>query len=303
MPQWKGQSRGNKLGYRIFIFVTRRLGVKPAYVLLRFVSFYFFLFSWSSSRAIYLYFRKRLGWGRWKSVTRLYSNYFIFGQTLLDKIVVMAGFGNRFTFHFDGEEHLREIVANGRGGILLSAHVGNWEVAGHLLNRLNTRVNVVMYDAEHRQIKHYLESVTGKKNFNVIVIREDLAHVYAIGEALAANELVCLHGDRFLEGNKIRLKSFLGEEAAFPLGPFALASGFKVPVSIVFAFKETATHYHFYGSKLLRREEGEDKSRFTDRLLNTFVQETAEKIKRYPEQWFNYYNFWAKPKNPGSVSA
>jgi predicted LPLAT superfamily acyltransferase len=211
---------------------------------------------------------------------------------LLDKIIVMAGIENQFSYDFDGEQHLREIVARGKGGILLSGHVGNWEAAGHLLKRLNAKINVVMFDGEHQQIKKYLDNVTGGKNFNVIVIGTDMSHVYAISDALNRNELICLHADRFLEGNKTASMSFLNSEAEFPLGPFQLSAGFNVPVSIVFAFKESAKHYHFFGSEIVQRTENEAKVHFAERLMTSFVNELEQKVKQYPEQWFNYYNFW-----------
>ena len=292
MPRWQGKSKGTPLGYRIVIFVCTRAGVGPAYLLLRFVAFYYFLFSWRSSRSSYRYFRDQLGFGPVQSRLRVYSNYYVFAQTLLDKMIVMAGIENRFTYDFDGEENLRKIVAGGRGGILLSAHVGNWEAAGHLLKRLNTRVNVVMYDGEHQQIKDYLESVTGGRNLNVIVVRDDLSHVYAIGDALQKNELVCLHADRFIEGSKTILQHFLRGKALFPEGPFALAAAFQVPVSIVFAFKESTRHYHFFGSDLLARDPSETKPIFVTRLMNQFTLQLEEKLRHYPDQWFNYYNFW-----------
>jgi predicted LPLAT superfamily acyltransferase len=292
MPQWEGKSKGNKLGYRIFVFVCQSLGVLPAYLLLRLVAFYYFLFSWKSSQHIYSYFRNRLRFSWAKSVLNIYRNYYVFGQTLLDKIIVMAGIENKFTYDFDGEDNLRKIVQQGKGGILLSAHVGNWEAAGHLLKRLNTRINVVMYDAEHERIKEYVNQVTGGKNFNVIVIKDDLSHVYAISEALNRNEMICLHADRYLSGNKITEKVFLDAPALFPVGPFSLASGFNVPVSIVFAFKESASHYHFYGSEILQRADSESKTEFSTRLINVFIADLEKKVREYPVQWFNYYNFW-----------
>ena len=292
MPAWQGKSKGTPLGYRIFVIVCRNLGVRPAYFLLRFVALYYFLFSWSTSRHIYQYFRQRHHLGKIKSRLKVYQNYYVFGQTLLDKIVVMAGFGNRFTYHFDGVENLQEMVRYGKGGILLSAHVGNWEAGGHLLRHLNTKINVVMFDGEHQRIKAYLNEVTGGRNFNVIVIKDDMSHVYAIGEALRNNELICLHADRFMEGSKIVVKNFLEGSARFPEGPFALATAFKVPVSIAFAFKETTTHYHFYGSTLLQQQADEQRTAYTARLMDTFVRELEQKVKLYPEQWFNYYKFW-----------
>lgn len=294
MPTWQGKSKGTKIGYRIFVFVLQKLGVYPAYFVLRFVAFYYFLFSWNSTPHIYHYFRWRLGYSWFSSVLKIYQNYYVFGQTLLDKTIVMGGMKNPFTYFFDGVENLKQIVSLGRGGILLSAHAGNWEIAGHFLNELNTRVNIVMYDGEDAQIKQYLNSVTGAKSFQVIIIKEDMSHVYAIGEALRNNELVCLHADRFLEGTKTAKKDFLGQPAQFPEGPFALAAIFKVPVSFVFAFKETTTHYHFYGSSPIQYQKEEDKSVFIHRLMECYVKQVEQKIKLYPLQWFNYYNFWAQ---------
>jgi predicted LPLAT superfamily acyltransferase len=292
MPQWQGKSKGNPLGYKIFVFVLRKLGVIPAYFLLRFVSFYYFLFSWTTSAAIYDYFRNRLGFSPVKSWLKIYSNYYVLGQTLIDKIMVMAGLPNSFTFVFDGEENLHAIAAEGKGGILLSAHIGSWEAAGHLLHRLRTRINVVMFDGEHQSIKKYMNEVTGGPNFNVIVIKNDMSHVYAIGDALAKNELVCLHADRFLPGNKTIVRSILGSDAELPEGPFAMAAAFNVPVSVVFGFKESTHHYHLFGSKPLQRNEGESKPEFRERLTNVFIAEVDQKIRMYPEQWFNYYKFW-----------
>jgi len=204
----------------------------------------------------------------------------------------MAGFGKRFTYFFDGEENLLSLPKMNKGAILLSAHIGNWEVAGHFLQRLNTTVHVVMFDGEHQKIKQYIDTVTGARRVNVIVLQDDMSHVYAIAEALQKNEIVCMHADRFVEENKTVSCKFLGADALFPTGPFSLASAFDVPVSFVFAFKESTYHYHFFGSKPLIRAEGEAKPAYRDRLLNAFLVDMEKKITQYPVQWFNYYKFW-----------
>ncbi len=291
MPSWQGKSKGTPLGYRIFVSTIKVFGVKPAYLLLRFVVLYYFLFSYQSSKHIFYYFHKKLGYNRLQSLGMLYKNYYSLGQTIIDKIVIMSGIDNKFTYDFEGEENLRRITALQNGGLLLSAHLGNWEIAGYLLKRLDTKINVVMFDGEHQQIKKYLEEVTGKRNMNIIVIKEDLSHIYAISDALKNNELVCMHADRFLEGNKTLINDFLGEPAKFPAGPFVLANTFKVPVSFVFAFKETSTHYHLYASEII--EYGNlSKEEVMKQMLNNFVAEMETKAKLYPEQWFNYFNFW-----------
>jgi predicted LPLAT superfamily acyltransferase len=291
MPSWQGKSKGTTWGYRVFVWILKNFGVSPAYLLLRFVSLYYVLFSLKTTRVVYEYFHSKLHYGVFASISRIYRNYYLLGQTIIDKVVVMSGIPNKFTFDFDGEDHLHDMVRLNKGGLLLSAHLGNWEIAGHLLKRLNTRINIVMFDGEHLQIKDYLASVTGKRNVNVIVIRNDISHIYEISEAFKNNELVCMHADRFLEGNKTLAIDFLGEKARFPMGPFILASTFHVPVSFVFAMKETSLHYHFYASEA-RQYSGKSRQVIIQQMLNDFSVELEKKLKQYPEQWFNYYDFW-----------
>ena len=112
------------------------------------------------------------------------------------------------------------MVALQKGGLLLSAHIGNWEIAGHLLKRLNTKINIVMFDGEHQQLKEYLAGVTGERNANIIVIKNDLSHIYQIKEALDKNELVCMHADRFVEGVKTMEVDFLGRKCKIPVRSF-----------------------------------------------------------------------------------
>ena len=292
MSLWQGKSKGNKAGYQFFVWVLKNFGVLPAYFLLRFVVLYFFLFSYKPSRQIFFLYHKKLGYGRLKAFAKLYKNYYLLGQGIIDKVVVMAGIKNKFTYNFDGEQNLKEIAAMQKGGILLSAHIGNWDIAGHFLKRLDTRIHIVMFDGEHQQIKEYLSRVTGKKSINIIYIKNDLSHIYAISDALKNNGLVCMHADRFLEGNKTLATKFLGQQARFPMGPFVLAATFKVPVSFVFAVKENNLHYHLFASSI-KLYGHLQKEAIMQQMIIDFASAMEEKVTKYPEQWFNYYNFWS----------
>ena len=291
-PSWQGKSKGTPLGYRIFIAVLKKGGLTPAYTLLRFVCLYFFFFSLKSSRPVYAFFRQKIRYSRLKSLISLYRNYNLFGQSLIDRISLMSDANSPLTFNFDGEEHLHAIAALQKGGLLLSAHIGNWEIAGHLFKRLATPIHIVMFDAEHQQIKAVLDKAAGKKSIHAIVIKEDLSHIYEISEAFKNNELVCMHADRFLEGNKTMEAAFLGRQARFPMGPFVLAATFKVPVSFVFAVKENSLHYHLFASKIKQYDQLK-KEAMMQQMLTDFAAAMEEKVTKYPEQWFNYYNFWS----------
>jgi predicted LPLAT superfamily acyltransferase len=292
MPSWQGKSRGNTAGFRIFVWVLRHAGIQPAYLLLRFVALYFFFFSWKAFHSQFVFFRKRLKFSSWSSITGIYKNYYWFGQTIIDRVLLMSGMDNPFQFEFEGEEFLRDMVKQNKGGLLLSAHIGNWEIAGHLLKRLGTEMHIVMFDGEQQQLKDYLESITEKHSARIILIKNDLSHIYAIQEALGRNAFVCMHADRFLEGNKILAGRLLGKEALFPAGPFLLARSFRSPVSFVFAMKDGPLNYHFYASPSKIYTGEKDSS--VERMLADYCGAMENMIRRYPLQWYNYYDFWAE---------
>jgi len=296
MSSWEGKTRGGILGYRIFIWTLKHLGIRFAYFLLAFVVIYFVAASGKAFSGIFLFYHRVMRYGRLKSFFSLVRNYYMFGQILLDKIAMLAGFQQKFTFDFEGEEHLREMH---EGGLLVSAHVGNWEIAGQLLNRLGKRINIILFDAEHQRIKGYLSEVMTQRNVHFIVIRDDFSHLEEIRKSLTAGEIVAMHGDRYLEGNRTMVVDFLGRPAAFPIGPLNLAARFGVPVSFVFAVKETISHYHFYATPLQRvnfttnlRLRGEN----LRGALEIYVRKFEEIVRLYPLQWFNYYDFWKLPE-------
>lgn len=284
---WKGKTRGGVLGHKIFIFVIRFMGLKPAYFLLRFVLLYYIFFTPEPTRASYIYFRRVLQLGFWKSLRKVYQNYYLFGQTLIDKVAVMGGLAEKFTYNHDGIDYLQDLVSQETGAILISAHIGNYEMAGHLLDRFDVPVNIVMFDAEHQKIKSLLDKLYGDRPIRIIPIREnDFSHIFEIKNALDRKEFICLHGDRYVEGNQTLVSEFLRLDALFPYGPFLLINKFKVPYSVVFAVKENSSRYHFIASRpRLPTGKVED-------VLSHYIEELEAVIKRYPEQWFNFYNFW-----------
>ena len=289
--EWTGKSEGNKTGHQIFVFLLRHLGIRAAYCLLFFVAFYFFVTKWKTNNYIIKYFR-RLGYGKVKSYLLVYKNYFIFGQTILDRVAVMAGLNNKFSFNFDGESHLIDMIKAQKGGIMLSAHSGNWEIAGHFLDRLDTPIHILMLDAEYQKVKDYLENVTGKRKANIIAIKDDQSHLYQILEALNKNELVCIHADRILNKKQRTISlPFLNTNADFPYGIFKMIVTLNVPVTFVFAYKEKNLHYHFYASPV-KIYNGDNKEDTVKELATDFAKELEQKLRMYPLQWFNYYNFW-----------
>src|SRR3970040_3035322 len=248
MSQWDGKSKGTLLGYKIFVFFIKKIGIQSAYFILYFVSSYYFLFLKKSNRAIFYYFNKRQGFSYFKSKQMVFKSYYTFGQTIIDKISISAGMRNKFSYEFDGIEILKKELAEKKEGVLISAHIGNFEIAEYFFGEidLDFQINLVTSDLEHSTIKNYLESISQKPNVKFIIIQDDLSHVFEINNALANNELICFTGDRYFEGAKSLSENLLGQEARFPAGPFLIASRLQVPVIFVYVMKEANLHYHLY---------------------------------------------------------
>lgn len=293
MASWNGKTRGGVLGYRIFIFLLKKVNIRFSYALLRWVAVYFWLFS--NKKPLLYFYRERLGFKKLKSYRSVYHNYVMLGECLLDKIVVMAGLKNKYTFDFIGEEYLHQLAQEKKGGILIGAHMGNWEIAGQLFTRINTRVHIVMVDAEYQKIKALLDQVMKERKLSVIPITNSYDHLYQISEALKNGEFIAIHGDRFLEGAKTVTVNFLGEEASFPVGPFYMASKFQAPVCYVSAVKKGRYHYRFHATEpRVLPFPGNLKTRNQDlqHIIEPYVRNLERLVRDSPTQWFNFYPFW-----------
>ena len=137
MNRWDGKSKGTLSGYKIFIFSIKTFGVGFAYALSRIVANYFFFFSKHNRVALIDFYTTALNYKYKKALQLTNLNFYRFGQTLIDRYAFLLGQSDKYTYSFDHEDYLLGIRNNGKGGILLSAHLGNWETAGNLLCKRN----------------------------------------------------------------------------------------------------------------------------------------------------------------------
>ena len=294
MATWKGKTRGGLLGHQIFVFILKHFGLSSAYLLLRFVAFYYFIFSRASNKHIYFYFKEILGYPPRRARWSVYLNYYSLGQILIDKVAIYSGMADRFTFNLEDERHLAAIS---EGGFMISAHIGNWEMAGKKSDRIDKTLHLLMLDEEHQKIRELLESVMKERNIRIIPIKDDLSHLIGIRKVLDQHELLAIHGDRFREGTKTLTAMFMGREAEFPEGPFYLALRMGAPVSFAFAMKAGRRRYHFHATppKVYPMPAGARISaEHLNPILQDYITSLENMLKLYPEQWFNYYEFWGK---------
>lgn len=288
MADWEGKSKGSVTGYKIFIFLIKNAGLNAAYALLAFVSLYYFFFNQKQTKIIYKYFREKHRQSVFQSLINTYRNNFVFGQTIIDKVAIAAGLEHKFTYEFDGIENIHQLAKDNSAGIMISAHVGNFEVAQHFMGEFDKKIHLVTTDEERAAIKSLLDNVMAKPKVDFIIVNEDLSHIFEINKVIEEKQMICFTGDRFFPNTKTLEADFLGETAKFPAGTFLISSRLRTPVLFVYVMREGNRHYHLYARK------AEFKNRDANSLLEAYTKSIEKILEKYPLQWFNYYDFWNK---------
>ncbi|HEX3294549.1 MAG TPA: lysophospholipid acyltransferase family protein [Solirubrobacterales bacterium] len=185
--------------------------------------------------------------------------------------------------HVEGIERLTTTLSGGL--ISLTAHVGNWELAGRLLAGKSSRpTHVVVAPDELRELERWVrrdgEGVRFVSRARPTVSLELLA-------ALRRGEVVGVQGDRALGTRGDIEVPFFGRPARFPLGPFLLSSGVKVPLLPAFCLLDSQYRYVVKIAEPFVAVRGEEEA-----AARTWVAALEDIVRQYPTQWFNFFDIW-----------
>src|SRR5262245_30132634 len=188
-----------------------------------------------------------------------------------------------------GDEHVDEAFAAGRGAVLLTAHLGNWELGGRLLACRSgvPRTHVVQSVEEDAALEGHLRVDAPDLRF---VTRRHPTSTLGLLAALKRGEAVAMQGDRPTGERGDRLGSFFGEPAAFPIGPFVLARAAGAPVIPAFCTMAKDGRYHIDVEPPIWVKPGEEMVG-----LETMVAALERAVRAHPTQWFNFFDVWAPP--------
>jgi lauroyl/myristoyl acyltransferase len=184
-----------------------------------------------------------------------------------------------------GAEHLNGLAG---GVISLTAHVGNWELAGRLLARRAARTtHVVVAEEEGRELERWVRRNGDGVHF---VTRSRPTVSLTLVAALRRGEVVALQGDRALGTRGDALVPFFGDLAPFPLGPFLLAAAVGVPVVPAFCVLDTDYRYRVIVMDPLHVWTGGERD-----ALAAWVRSLEALVRERPTHWFNFFDIWARP--------
>jgi len=254
---------------------------------------FYMLFARKGYLAIYRYFKHHHGYGSVKSFCKTYQNHFVFGQCMLDRFAVYAGRRNFFEIECTGNDYFYQLLDSEKGFVVAGSHVGNFELSGYLLHQDKKRIHAVMYSGEAKEVMENRLKALNMNEICVVPVTGDMSHIFALNDALQRGEIVSIASDRHLGSLQSVECDFLNGKADFPQGTFALAATFEVPVIAVFVIKKSISKYHVYVQPLsIDYDKMKNKREKICALAQSFASELENILRKHPEQWFNFYEFW-----------
>jgi predicted LPLAT superfamily acyltransferase len=296
--------RGSLLGLRSLLFVLEKVGRGPLTIVLAPVVIHMFVWG-RLARTSARDFQKHIANLRGETLSTLgvyvrsLRQFWEFGVSIVEKVVSWREGVPLGNFVWVGRDEVRQTLATGSGLIFVGAHVGNIEVIRALGETRQVVVNALMFTANSRHFRALLEKVNSKAFLRVIDISSmDPSLVFDLRERLRQGEIIALLADRAPKNSAARVQHvpFLSKEAAFPEGPWVLASLLEAPVFTVFSMRQKGGRYRVEFSRLADRILLPRTSRAE--ALYRYIAEYARRLGdialRYPYQWFNFYPFWER---------
>lgn len=292
---WKGTTQGGDFGQRSLLRLIQIFGLRVVYFFMAFAIPFFVIFNVKERKAIIKYYHEILGHSKFVSLLKTFKNNFLFGKMMIDRLALVAN-KNKFCIKIINEELFDSLCKDEKGFMIASAHVGNFELAGYALHQDKKTINSVIFGGESAEIQERRLSMLRKNNIIGIVASNDMSHIFSIKNALDKGEIVSMPCDRKLGSNKKVPVTFLGCETSLPMGPFIIASHSDVRMIAIFIMREKIWNYTVYVSEIKTDNQLNIHSK-TEQLARKFTLELESVIKKYPDQWFNFYDFWERQES------
>lgn len=284
--------RSNLLLLRIMVWVSMRLGRRASRVVLYGIAAYFLLFAPDSRHASEDYLRRALGREpRWRDV---YRHFFTFATTIHDRIYLVNRRFDLFDFEVHGEEAMRQLLAGGKGLILMGSHLGSFEVIRAIgWKHADLRVAMVMHQGNAQKIMAALAAINPRAAQDII----GMGHVDSmlqVRERLDDGTVVGLLADRTPGGEALRPARILGADANLPVGPFRMAAMLQRPVVFMTGLYLGGNRYviHFDTLADFSAVAREDRNAAVDAAITRYAELLDQYCRKAPYNWFNFFEFW-----------
>ncbi|MCH1931069.1 glycosyltransferase family 2 protein [Shewanella sp. A25] len=236
------------------------------------------------------------------------KHFIAFGNAALDRIDAWCDRIQLSQVDFPDRQLLAEQLNSGKGAVLLVSHLGNLELCRAIsIHQRKVKVNVMVLTSHAENFNKVLKQLNPDSTLNLIQVTElNPATSMLLQQKIEDGELVVIAGDRTSShsAGRVIYAPFMGQDAAFPQGPFILAGLLDCPVYLMFCLREQG-RYRVHLEHFAQTLKGPRAGRM-DRLQKA-VERYSERLeyfaRREPLQWFNFFDFWRDDSEISRVAA
>ena len=307
---WRGRrERGSRGMIRLIIWLAIHAGRGLCRVLLVPICAYFLVTAPQSRRASRQFLGRAMGrTATWRDTFR---HLFVFATTLLDRVYLLHGRQRELTIAVTNEAVIWNALAAGRGCLLLGSHLGSFQMLG-IIGSVEKKlsINMVMHVDDGARLGHLILGAKAPLPYKIIPLGQP-GSMLQVKECLDRGEVVGILADRVYADEATQSLPFLGSPARFSLSPLRLARMTGAPVVTVFGLFRSGRDYEIVFESLAGRVEGvraETDSTMPlsapahtapanavslDGCLAAYVASLERHARRYPYNWFNFYDYWS----------
>jgi len=264
-----------------------------------FFSFFFISFNIKNYRAIManmatIFPEKGILW-RAAMAFRVFLKYAYY---LIDLFYISHGRERikKFRINYINDEILLEALATGKGIIILTIHMGNWEIGGIALAERGFSPPTIAYFPDSQgtieQQRNILRGLTDTKH---VELKDGEFSAIKFLRILQEGGVIAIQGDRLQYDKGIDIEMF-GHTASFPRGPIMLASAADALILPAFMVMENYSTYNIYVEKPLSVKVYSKREETIRENLKKIIGIFEKYIKKYPDQWYTFMPFWHKDK-------
>lgn len=294
--------QGSILGIRTLLWLVRFLGYRVGYLLLPWIVLSQF-FSNSTARKSSQEYLGKVGvltpsHSFFQKLWLLYSHQLSFAVNAYDRLWFAQNRLDLFEVSIENHQLLSQVANAGKGAVILTSHIGSFEIMRSLSAHYNMEVIPVMYGASSKKFLTAMTKANPAYTQKIIFMDQDGVDVaLQILAAVEQGKLVAIMADRIPpDSQKARTESvlFLNHPARFNLNPWILAASLRCPVIFAGGVRVGFRKYHVFAKQI-----GERIFKVSDRNgpsiqdgLASYVSELEVLCRKYPLQWFNFFEYW-----------
>jgi len=289
---------GGRLGYGIFHWCLRLLGVVPAYALLAMVVPYYVVFRPDARRSVAPYLKLRFpDLTRLGMLLKTVKYFYAFGQVLIDQAAMGVLGPERFKVDFPKAKELHALAHKRKGLVLLTTHAGNWQTAMANMGDLQVPVHFQLRLEAHTAGRHFFDLGSNREMFRIVSPDGFLGGMVELTNAVKSGECVSVMGDRSW-GGKTGPAVFLGQVAEFPIMPYHLTLHTDSELVVLLTARTGKCAYRIEYTRITGDCNLDDMPRnhAIQELMHRYVACLEDYLARHPLMWFNCFDFWSPDK-------